>query len=219
MNEYKKHVEIRLKAIKGMLKIRFFLINLILTSAIGMIGQDTLYLKTDSILSTSGPKIHFKENTFALKNGNGEIIEGILYKNTYLWTGRRLISFSGNTRVRLNKYGNVISGYLAEITPLWTNLQNYTFRSNSYVVFNDEGAILQGELSRDTELPVNGKPVEFARAYPIYFNHEGQLVGGTLTKREQFTDTEGKTKACRAGSTVFFNEKWELVSVKENNNP
>ena len=181
-------------------------------------AQDTLFLKTDSLMISTGPKIYFKGDTNIIVNKKGEIIEGILLNNTYLWTGRRLLLFREKSLIRFNQKGNVIAGYLAEMAALFTTKQSLNVRSNSYVVFNDEGFLREGELSSDMSFPVKGKPIEFKRARAVYFNDDGQLIGGTLAKREQLLNTEGKIKVHRSGTTVFFNEEGEVVFAKEEDN-
>jgi hypothetical protein len=178
-------------------------------------AQDTLFLKNDSLMISTGPKIYFKGDTNIIVNKKGEIIEGILLRNNYLWSGRRLLLFREKSLIRFNQKGNVIAGYLAEMAALFTAKQTLNIRGNSYVVFSDEGFLREGELSSDMSFPVNGKPIEFKRARKVYFNDDGQLIGGTLSKREQLLNTEGKTKAYRSGTTVFFNEESEVVFAKE----
>jgi hypothetical protein len=178
-------------------------------------SQDTLYLQRDSLMISTGTKVLFRNGTQIIRNTNGEVVEGVLKDNTYLWTGRRLLVFKENLPVRFNDSGIVIAGYLGEIAHLSTKTLNLPVRNNSYVEFCNEGYLLQGELLRDLEIDVKGKRVEFRRATPIFFNNAGLLVGGTINRKEQFHDQSGEEQTYKAGTTLFFNDKWEVAFAQE----
>ncbi len=86
-------------------------------------AQDTIFIENDTALISSGPKINLQGDTTVILNLKGEVVEGTLKANTYLWTGRRLLYFKAGHRILLNDEGNVISGVLVERSQLWTAKQ------------------------------------------------------------------------------------------------
>jgi hypothetical protein len=105
-------------------------------------AQDTLFLKKDSLMISTGPKVNFKGDTTIIVNRKGEVIEGILLKNTYLWTGRRLILFSGSSVIRfillnLHQSKRLIKTLLSGAVLMWfSTTRAHYYRENSPVTWN-----------------------------------------------------------------------------------
>ena len=176
-----------------------------------MFGQDTLYLKTDSVLWGKLQLVNCSKAGPVITDKNKNLQECILAEDTYLWTARRLFCFKKDNQVVFNKDGYVISGVLAERSFAWTAFESIHLRADSYIYLSSNGSVLLGELSKNQEFIIGDKIVMFRRAEPMEFDESGKVKRGTIENREHLINSQGKEKLYKAGSVLIFNENSEVT--------